>query len=65
MFELLLYTTLNCSEARELISSIRDHSDLPDAVKVELVETIKDAVTVRDFCNWDANDWRNGKTDSA
>ena len=56
MFELLLYATLNCSEARELISSIRDHSDLPDAVKVELVETIKDAVTVRDFCNWDAND---------
>ena len=56
MFELLLYTSLSCSDARDLISRISDNSDLPDSIKVELVETIKDGVQERDFCNWDAND---------
>ena len=56
MFELLLYTSLSCSDARELISRIEGNENLSDSIKVELVETIKDGVQERDFCNWDAND---------
>ena len=56
MLDLLLYSTLSCSDARDLISRVDKHEELPDPVKVEIVETIKDSVQERDFCNWDAND---------
>jgi len=41
MVELLLYTTLTCQEADELMIRISKHQDLPAIVQVELVETIK------------------------
>jgi len=56
MFELLLYTSLTCSSARNLISKINRDENLPDHIKMELVETVKDSMQERDFCNWDAND---------
>ena len=56
MFELLLYTTLSCSDARDIISGINKNEDMPNHIKVELVETIKDSVQVREFCEWDATD---------
>jgi hypothetical protein len=56
MFELLLYTTLSCSDARDIISGVNNNKDMPNHIKVELVETIRDSVQIREFCEWDATD---------
>jgi len=53
MLELLLYTTLTCKEADELMTRIARHDDLPPVVKIELVETVKESASE---CYWDAND---------
>ena len=53
MVELLLYTALNCQEADALMLRIAKHKDLPPAVVLELVETVKESVPE---CYWDAND---------
>jgi len=53
MIELLLYTTLTCREADELMLRISKHQDLPASVMIELVETVKDSAPE---CYWDAND---------
>jgi hypothetical protein len=53
MLEFLLYTTLTCKEADELMIRISKHDDLPALVKVELVETVKESAPE---CYWDAND---------
>ena len=53
MLELLLYTTLTCPEADELMLRISKHQDLPALVKVELVETVKESAPE---CYWDATD---------
>ena len=53
MVELLLYTTLTCKEADELMLRISKHQDLPAAVVLELVETVKESAPE---CYWDAND---------
>ena len=53
MLELLLYTTLTCPEADELMIRISKHQDLPALVKIELEETVKESAPE---CYWDAND---------
>jgi len=55
MIELLLYSTMACTDADALILRIQKHEDLKPEWKIELVETIKDSVPE---CNyyWDAND---------
>ena len=53
MLELLLYTTLTCKEADDLMLRISKHKDLPASVMIELVETVKDSAPE---CYWDAND---------
>ena len=53
MVELLLYTTLTCREANELMLRISKHQDLPASVMIELVETAKESAPE---CYWDAND---------
>jgi len=53
MVEFLLFTALNCQEADALMLRIAKHEDLPPAVVIELVETVKDSVPE---CYWDAND---------
>jgi len=62
MVELLLYTTLSCQQSEALMLRIAKNQDLPPQVKVELVETVRESTPE---CYWDANDWRNGKTDPA
>ncbi len=49
MAEFLLYTTLTCAQSQELILGIRNHEDLPDPIKVELVETVKESAP---HCEW-------------
>jgi len=54
MFELLLYSSMTCQDAETLMRSIsKNSSELPPAVVVELVETVKESVP---HCHWDAND---------
>ncbi len=53
MFELLLYSTLTCQDAETLMLKISKNRDLPPAVVVELVETVRESVPE---CQWDAND---------
>ena len=53
MFELLLYSTMACQDAEALMLKISKNRDLPPAVLVELVETVKESVPE---CYWDAHD---------
>jgi len=53
MLELLLYSTISCQDAESLMIKISKNRDLPPAVVVELVETVKESVP---HCYWDAND---------
>ena len=54
MIELLLYSTMACADAEALMLSIsKNSSELPPAIVVELVETVKESVP---HCHWDAND---------
>ena len=54
LIESLLYATLNCQSAEALMLKITKNEDLPPAVKIELVETVREATDVE--CYWDAND---------
>ena len=53
MLELLLYTQMSCQDAETLMMKISTNRDLPPAVLVELVETVRESVP---DCKWDAND---------
>ena len=55
MAELLLYTTLSCTDSSALMVKIQANKDLPAIVKVELIETVKDSAPECDWF-WDAND---------
>ena len=56
MFELLLYSTMACTDADELMFRIKlNQVELPDKVVVELIETVKESVPECEFY-WDAND---------
>jgi len=54
MLDLLLYTTLNCQDSDAIMLRIARHKALPPQVKVELVETVREATEPE--CYWDAND---------
>ena len=51
--ELLLYTTISCADADAILLRIGKHKNLPEIIKVELVETVKESTP---DCYWDAND---------
>ena len=56
MFDLLLYSGMLCADADALVIRIRENrSELPPAIVVELVETVKESVPECEF-DWDAND---------
>ena len=56
MLELLLYSTMACTDADELMFRIKlNRVELPREVVIELVETVKDSVPECEFY-WDAND---------
>ncbi|AON98774.1 hypothetical protein LIS061010_189 [Synechococcus phage S-RIM2] len=55
MIELLLSTTMACSDADAIMLRIRKNEHLEPEYKVELVETIKDYVPECRYY-WDAND---------
>jgi len=53
MLELLLSTTMACEDANAVIFRIKKHETLKPEIKLELVETVKEAVPE---CYWGAND---------
>ena len=53
MVDLLLYSTLACADADAIMLRVKANEDLPQVVKVELVETVKESTP---HCYWDAND---------
>ena len=56
MFDLLLYSGMLCADADALVLRIKaNRSELPPAIVVELVETVKESVPECEF-TWDAND---------
>ena len=57
MLELLLYSTMACTDADELMFRIKLNKvdELPREVVIELVETVKESVPECRFY-WDAND---------
>ena len=55
MIELLLSTTMSCTDADAIMLRIQKNEHLEAEWKLELVETLKDYVPHCDFY-WDAND---------
>jgi len=55
MIDLLFYSTLSCADADAIMLRIKAQEKMPQAVVVELVQTVKESVPE---CNyyWDAND---------
>ena len=53
MIDLLLYSSISCADADAIMLRIKKHEDLPEVVRVELVETVKESTP---DCYWDAND---------
>jgi len=55
MVELLLYTSLTCQQTEALMLKIEAQTHLPDNVRVELVETVRESNPKCEWY-WDAND---------
>lgn len=53
MIEILLYSTLSCSDADSIMLRMRSNEDLNNQVRIELVEVLKESTPE---CYWDAND---------
>jgi len=53
MIDLLLYSSISCADADAIMLRIKKYEDLPEVVRVELVETVKESTP---DCYWDAND---------
>jgi len=53
MVDLLLYSSLLCEDADAIMLRIKANENLDNVVKVELIDTMKEATP---NCPWDAND---------
>tara|TARA_B100001063_G_C16682928_1_gene512793 strand:- start:3 stop:164 length:162 start_codon:yes stop_codon:yes gene_type:complete len=53
MVDLLLYSTIACADADAIMLRMKANEDLPQVVRIELVETVKESTP---HCYWDAND---------
>ena len=53
MFELLLYSSIACVDAVEIIERINTHEHMKEAIRAELIEVVQEASP---HCPWDAND---------
>ena len=54
MIEILLYSSLSCSDADSIMFRMRNHKDLNNEVKIELIEAVKESTP--ECYPWDAND---------
>ncbi len=53
MVDLLLYSSIACADADAIMLRMKANEDIPQVVKVELIETVKESTP---HCYWDAND---------
>lgn len=53
MIELLLYSTLSCSDADAIMFRMKNNQNLDNEVRIELIEVMKES---NPECYWDAND---------
>ena len=53
MIDLLLYATISCEDATDIIQRINAHEDMAAVIKDEIVLTVQEATPE---CPWDAND---------
>jgi len=53
MITILLYSSLLCEDADAIMLRIKAKEDMNDIIKVELIDTIREATP---NCPWDAND---------
>ncbi|WDS60967.1 hypothetical protein SBM1_00094 [Synechococcus phage S-BM1] len=53
MIDLLLYASIACQDAADMIGRVKANESMSKIVRTEIVETIKDATP---HCKWDAND---------
>ncbi|QPB08418.1 hypothetical protein [Synechococcus phage S-H9-2] len=53
MLELLLYASIACQDATEMIGRIEANENMSKIIRTEIVETIKEATP---HCKWDAHD---------
>ena len=55
MIELVLYTTLTCTQTDEIILRMQSNENISNALKTELVEVMKES-NPECYDDWDAND---------
>ena len=53
MFELLLYSSIHCADAKDMIRRIDANKSVDVIIRTEVIETVKEATPE---CKWDAND---------
>ena len=53
MIELLLYSSIACIDAVDMINRIEANDNVNRVIRTEVIETIKEATP---DCKWDAND---------
>ena len=53
MFELLLYSSIHCADAKDMVQRVEASKSISQIIQSEVVETVKEATPE---CNWDAND---------
>ena len=53
MFDFLLYASIACQDASDMIGRVKENEVMSKIVRTEIVETLKEATP---HCNWDAND---------
>jgi len=53
MIEVLLYSSLSCSDADAIMLRMKNNENLNNEVRIELIEVMKESTP---DCYWDAND---------
>ena len=53
MFDLLLYSSIHCVDAEDMIQRIESNKSVDVIIRTEVIETVKEAAPE---CNGDAND---------
>jgi hypothetical protein len=53
MFEVLLYASLSCKDAADVLGRVKTNTRVSEIVRIEVIETVKESTPE---CNWDAND---------
>ena len=53
MIDLLLYSSIQCIDAKDMIQRINANKSVDVIIRTEVIETVKEATPE---CNWDAHD---------